>query len=288
MNTTERFTRREVQRLLDVTEKQLDYWERLRFVSPRKAAGEKAEKSYDFRDLLSLRTAKQLIEQGVPANRLRRSLAVLQQKLAEVQTPLTELRILSNGRDVIVETHGARLEPLSGQFVLNFDARELGEKLRVMPERSADDWFALALQYEADPETFAEAADAYERVLAADPRRTDALINLGTLYYEQANLDKAADCFRRAVELEPGNALAHFNLGSLLDEAGQLGPARDHLQIAVRLDPHHADAHYNLAIIFEKLGAFREAGRHWQRYIELDPTSPWCQYARERLASRPR
>src|SRR2546427_8623789 len=71
MNTTERFTRREVQRLLDVTEKQLDYWEHLRFVSPRKAAGEKAEKSYDFRDLLSLRTAKQLIEQGVPANRLR-------------------------------------------------------------------------------------------------------------------------------------------------------------------------------------------------------------------------
>ena len=288
MNTTERFTRREVQRLLDVTEKQLDYWERLRFVSPRKAAGEKAEKSYDFRDLLSLRTAKQLIEQGVPANRLRRSLAALQQKLAEVQTPLTELRILSNGRDVIVETHGARLEPLSGQFVLNFDARELGEKLRVMPERSADDWFVLALQYEADPETFAEAADAYERVLAADPRRTDALINLGTLYYEQTNLDKAADCFRRAVELEPGNALAHFNLGSLLDEAGQLGRARDHLQIAVRLDPQHADAHYNLAIIFEKLGAFREAGRHWQRYIELDPTSPWCQYARERLASQPR
>jgi tetratricopeptide (TPR) repeat protein len=288
MNTTERFTRREVQRLLDVTEKQLDYWEHLRFVSPRRAPGEKAEKSYDFRDLLSLRTAKQLIEQGVPANRLRRSLAALQQKLAEVRTPLTELRILSNGRDVIVETHGARLEPLSGQFVLNFDARELGEKLRVMPERSADDWFVLALQYEADPETFAEAADAYERVLAADPRRTEALINLGTLYYEQANFDKAADCFRRAVELEPGNALAHFNLGSLLDEAGQLGPARDHLQIAVRLDPHHADAHYNLAIIFEKLGAFREAGRHWQRYIELDPTSPWCQYARERLASRPR
>ncbi len=279
MNTTERFTRREVQRLLDVTEKQLDYWEHL-------PPGEKAEKSYDFRDLLSLRTAKQLIEQGVPANRLRRSLAALQQKLAEVQTPLTELRILSNGRDVIVETHGARLEPLSGQFVLNFDARELGEKLRVMPERSADDWFVLALQYEADPETFAEAADAYERVLAADPRRTEALINLGTLYYEQTNFDKAADCFRRAVELEPGNALAHFNLGSLLDEAGQLGRARDHLQIAVRLDSHHADAHYNLAIIFEKLGAFREAGRHWQRYIELDPTSPWCQYARERLASR--
>src|SRR5258708_16301493 len=243
MNTTERFTRREVQRLLDVTEKQLDYWEHLRFVSPRRAPGEKAEKSYDFRDLLSLRTAKQLIEQGVPANRLRRSLAALKQKLAEVQTPLTELRILSNGRDVIVETHGGRLEPLSGQFVLNFDARELGEKLRVMPERSADDWFVLALQYEADPETFAEAADAYERVLAADPRRTDALINLGTLYYEQTNFDKSADCFRRAVELEPGTALAPFNLGSLLDEDEHLALSLDHLQIYMLLNPHTSNPH---------------------------------------------
>src|SRR5260370_3184851 len=274
MGATDRFTRTEFQRLLDVTDKQLNYWERLHLVSPRKGG---AEKFYDFRDLITLRTAKQLIEKGVSPNRLRRSLVALHEKLSQVRAPLPELRILANGRDVIVEHDGARLEPISGQFVLNFDARELGEKLRVMPERSAEDWFALALQYEADPETFAEAADAYERVLAADPRRIDALINLGTLYYEQTNLDKAADCFRRAVELEPGNALAHFNLGSLLDEAGQLGPARDHLQIAVRLDPHHADAHYNLAIIFEKLGAFREAGRHWQRYIELDPTSPWCQ-----------
>lgn len=286
MNAAERFTRREVQRLLDVTEKQLDYWERLRLVSPRKGPGEKGEKSYDFRDLLSLRTAKQLIEQGVPANRLRRSLAALQQQLSEVQTPLTELRILSNGRDIVVETEGARLEPISGQFVLNFDVRELREKVRVMPERSVEDWFDLALQYETDSETWAEAAAAYERVLATDPHRTDALINLGTLYYEQANLDKAAECFRRAVEHEPGSALAHFNLGSLLDEEGHIAEARNHLEKAVHLDPSHADTHYNLAFVYEKLGAFREARRHWQRYVELDPASPWCDYARERLAAR--
>ena len=42
MGTTERFTRREVQRILDVTEKQVDYWERLGLVSPRKGRGKKA------------------------------------------------------------------------------------------------------------------------------------------------------------------------------------------------------------------------------------------------------
>src|SRR6202790_1894168 len=159
MGATDRFTRREFQRLLDVTDKQLNYWERLQLVSPRKGG---TEKSYDFRDLISLRTAKQLIEKGVPAGRLRRSLVALNQKLSEVQVPLTELRILSNGRDVIVERDGARLEPLSGQFVLNFDTRELRDKVSFMPERSAADWLTLAQQYESDPDSHSQAIDAYQ------------------------------------------------------------------------------------------------------------------------------
>ena len=145
---TDRFSRREFLRLLDITDKQLSYWEKAGIVSPRKAAG---EDFYDFRDLISLRTAKQLIQSGVSANRLRLALAALNQKLSKVEKPLTELRILSNGRDVIVDHEGAHLEPISGQFVLNFDTRELRDKVRVMPERNVSDWFALALQYESDP-----------------------------------------------------------------------------------------------------------------------------------------
>src|ERR1700694_3766371 len=142
MGATERFTRREFQRILEVTDKQLAYWEKLGLVSPRK---NREEKFYDFRDPISLRTAKQLIESGVSANRLRRSLVALNQKLSEVKAPLTELRILANGRDVIVERDGARPEPISGQFVLNFDTRDLSDKIRYMPERGPEDWYALAL-----------------------------------------------------------------------------------------------------------------------------------------------
>jgi len=283
MGATDRFTRTEFQRLLDVTDKQLNYWERLHLVSPRKGG---AEKFYDFRDLITLRTAKQLIEKGVSANRLRRSLVALNEKLSQVQAPLTELRIMANGRDVIVEHDGARLEPISGQFVLNFDTRELRDKVRVMPERSAEDWFALALQYEADPASRAEAIDAYHRVLSKNPAHVDALINLGMLSYDGGDLEKAADCFRRAVALEEGNAVARFNLGSVLDEMGELEEARQHLRLAVRLDPRYADAHYNLAFVCEKLSARAEARQHWQLYVELDPGSPWCDYARQRLASK--
>jgi tetratricopeptide (TPR) repeat protein len=226
---TDRFSRREFLRLLDITDKQLAYWEKLGIVSPRKAAG---DDFYDFRDLISLRTAKQLIQSGVSANRLRLALAALNQKLSKVEQPLTELRILSNGRDIIVDHDGAHLEPISGQFVLNFDTRELRDKVRVMPERNANDWFALALQYESDPETHLQAIDAYRRVLAITPTNVEALINLGMLSYEQGDLENASACFLRAVTGDPNNSVAHFNLGSVLDELGHLEAARRHLRVA--------------------------------------------------------
>jgi tetratricopeptide (TPR) repeat protein len=283
MGPTDRFSPDEVQRILGLTGKQLDYWDRLRLVSPRR---DKGIRSYDFRDLIGLRTVKQLSEKGVPANRLQRALAALREKLSQVQAPLAELRILSDGRDVIVERGGSRLKPISGQFVLNFETRELDERVRVMSGRSADDWLALALEYEADGNKKAEAIEAYERALFVDAQRIDAVINCGTLYYERGNLERASEYFLRALELDEENALAHFNLGSVLEEVGEMEEARRHLRQAVRLDPDYSDAHYNLAFVCEKLSAFAEAREHWQAYVKLEPVGPWCSYARQRLASQ--
>jgi tetratricopeptide (TPR) repeat protein len=282
MGAKDRFSSEDVQRVLGLTGKQLEYWDRLRLVSPRKESG---NRFYDFRDLIGLRTVKQLIEEGVPANRLRRALGALREKLAQVHRPLSELRVLSDGKDIVVESGGARLEPLSGQFVLNFEIRELGEKLHVMTGPDADEWLATALECEAEGSTRAEAIEAYDHALSIDPQKVDALLNCGTLCYEEGNLKKAAEYFGRALQIDPENALAHFNLGSVLEEVGRLEAARLHLRHAVRLDPGYPDAHYNLAFVCEKLGAQNEAQRHWQAYIALDPLSSWCGYARQRLAS---
>ena len=282
MGPSDRFSPENVQRILGLTAKQLDYWDRLRLVSPQK---EQENRFYDFRDLIGLRTVKQLIAEGVPANRLRRALTALREKLVQVQAPLTELRILSDGKDVVVERHGARLEPLSGQFVLNFETRDLGEKVRVIAERNADEWLALALEYEADKKTRTEAMEAYDRALCVDPTKVDALLNCGTLHYEDGNFEKAVEYFARAISLQPESALAHFNLGSVLEELGNLEPARKHLRQAVRLDPNYPDAQYNLAYVCEKLLAFAEAREHWVEYLKLDPVGPWSDYARQRLSS---
>ena len=100
-----------------------------------------------------MRTVKQLLENGVSANRLQRALSALNDKLSQVQTPLSQLRILSDGKDVVVQQGAARLEPVSGQFVLNFETRELDESVRFIAKRTAADWLEMALSYEGDKET---------------------------------------------------------------------------------------------------------------------------------------
>lgn len=281
MGARDRFKLEDAQRILGLTRKQLDYWDRLRLVSPQTDQG---VRYYDFRDLIGLRTIKQLLEKGVSATRLQRALSALNEKLSQVKTPLSELRILSDGKEVLVEQGAARLEPLSGQFVLNFETRELDESVRFIAQRSADDWLAMALSYEADKKTRAEAIDAYDHCVAVEPHNVDALLNCGTLYYEDGNFEKAAEYFQRALAAQPQNPLVHFNLGSVLDEMGELEESRRHLRRAVILDPSFCDAHYNLAFVCDKLHAFGEAREHWQAYVKLDPIGPWSVYARQRLA----
>jgi len=235
--------------------------------------------------LIGLRTVKQLSAEGVPANRLRRALNALREELSQAEAPISELRVLSDGKDVVVEHGGARLEPLSGQFVLNFETREIKEQVRVLTGHSADDWFAAALQYEADGRRDTDAIDAYERALLVDPNKIEVLLNCGTLHYEIGNLAKATEYFQRVLAQERQNSLAHFNLGSVLEELGRPVLAREHLREAVRLNPRYADAHYNLAFVCEKLASFKEAREHWLAYVNLEPAGPWAGYAQKRLAA---
>jgi tetratricopeptide (TPR) repeat protein len=285
MAVTDRFSPTDVQRIVGLTRKQLEYWDRLRLVSPREQHG---TRYYDFRDLIGLRTVKQLLAKGVSASRLQRAIHALNEKLDQVQAPLSQLRILFDGKDVMVEQGGVRLEPVSGQFALNFETRELDETVQFVVKCSAKDWFEMALSYETDKETRSEAINAYNRCIEADPHHGDALLNCGTLHYEDGDFEKASEFFRRALAAHPQNPLAYYNLGSVLEELGQLEEARRHLRLALKLDPGYCDAHYNLAFVCEKLRAFAEAREHWQIYIQLDPVGPWSNRARERLAAAPR
>jgi tetratricopeptide (TPR) repeat protein len=286
------FTRSDVLRMLGITPGQLRSWERLELVQPRTLSDQKV---YGFSDLVSLRALKQLKEQHIPAGVLRQAVEALRRQLAEVDIPLTELRLRSNRGRVVVEYQGRVIEPVSGQLVMNFETHPGSENISAMPatggrEPSApvagfEDDFTLALRYESCPELRLQAIAAYRRVIERLPEAVEPRLNLGTLLYEQGDRAGAAEQFRSAVRLAPRNPLAHFNLGTVLEDLGELEGAARHLGEALRLKPEHADAHYNLARVCEKLNAYLEAREHWRRYLQLDPNSPWAAYARQRLGS---
>src|SRR6266446_8022886 len=94
-----RYTRNEVERMMGVTRRELDYWTRLRLVLPRARWG---ERFFNFSDLVALETIKRLAARKVPARRIRRAVTILQTELGTAATPLSKLRISTNGKQVVV------------------------------------------------------------------------------------------------------------------------------------------------------------------------------------------
>jgi len=82
-------------------------------VAPRFPQKEKGIRYYDFRDLIGLRTVKQLVENGVPANRLRERWPRCAKSLLTRRLAFGVASTFRRG-SVIVERGGTRLEPLSG------------------------------------------------------------------------------------------------------------------------------------------------------------------------------
>ena len=278
-----RYTRNEVERMMGVTRRELDYWTRLRLVLPRARWG---ERFFNFSDLVALETIKRLAARKVPARRIRRAVNILQSELGSVQTPLSMLRISTNGKQVVVypPVAAARpFEPLTGQFVLNFETSELAKKIHAMASRSAEEWFEFGMMCDSNTESLEQAAQAYRRAVEAAPDWVEARINLGTTMYQMGRMDEAREHFSAAVEFEPENALAEFNLGCVLEQLGKTEEAILHLARSIELVPSLGDAHLNLALAYEKGGQVQAALRHLSLYVRYEPNGPWADFARARI-----
>ncbi len=281
--------REDVRRILSVTERQLRAWEKQGLVAP----GE----SFGFSDLLALKTLKKLRELRIPPARIQRAVASLKSKLEDIDYPLAQLRMAAEGRQITVNVSGNRMDPISGQLLFDFDAKEI-EKLRAFPvkaepadsssdssarERIAEHWFQRGLALEETGAPAEDAIAAYRKAVESNPNAAGALVNLGTIAFRAHKLKEAETWYARAMEADPEYPLAHFNLGNLHDEQGNGDSARKHYLEAIRLNPRYADAYFNLALLCERNGELLQSIAHWQTYLKLDPSSSWAGAARKQL-----
>lgn len=87
-----------------------------------------------------------------------------------------------------------------------------------------------------------DAAAAFRRALARDPRRPDVWNNLGVVLIRAGDKDGGLAAFREALALAPTDPEANRNLAVALDRRGELGEARRHYRaFLAAAPPDHPD-----------------------------------------------
>ena len=283
------YTAAEVARLFELPESRVRYWSQTGFISPSIRRG--ARRFYTFRDLISIKVAKELLDAGLPLQRVRRSLDALRYHLPRVDSPLARLRIRSDRDRILVEEGDTTFEATTGQLLLDFDIDKLRDRVAevlTLPwvggarEDTPDGATADVSAYEAfqrglaeeeqwdgvtlgDPR-FVAAIAAYERAVDLDPNFAAAWTNLGSLLALTADLDRARDCFDQALRTDPDQPEAQCNLAELALRAGEIDVAISGFRQVLRTDPDQLEAHYGLARALLEVGGKGQALAHLERF----------------------
>jgi DNA-binding transcriptional MerR regulator len=286
---TDVFSPREVAKLLGLTPARLRSLEKAQIVAP--SAMRNGRKAYTFQDLIALRATHELLAKHVRVKDVALAIGALRRALPRVTRPLQELRIMSDGRRVVVQAEDGTFEPVSGQMVLDFRIEGLrSDVVRLLrPDtpgaraRSAYDLYMRASTLDEDPATFDEAEGLYKKAIDLDPQLAIAYTNLGNIRFRRGDEPGAEKLYLRALELDDRQPEAHYNLGYVMLERGFAGRAVTYFEAAIKSDPRFADAHFNLAMAYEALFDKARARGHWRRYLEIEPTGTWADIARDHL-----
>ena len=112
--------------------------------------------------------------------------------------------------------------------------------------------------------SFRESAESYNR--------------LGTLHYQQGDMDKAIQAFENALKRSPHHKTAKQNLNQLYRQKAfnalkrrAFDEATPYFQKAIRLDPENATTYRIMGDGYALASEFRQAITHYQKALELAP-----------------
>lgn len=186
---------------------------------------------------------------AVPAaDRLHYPLAMAYRKLGDLETARRHLAARGSVGLAIADP---RLDAL--------EALKTGERVHLLRGRQA---FAAG--------RYAEAAEAFEIAVAADPASGRARVNLAAALAALGDSEAAIRQLRAALEQDADNGTAHFNLGQLL-AASEPETSLEHLRRAASLLAADGAVHRTLAEALRARGLTEEALEH---YVEATAWSP--------------
>jgi len=274
MTSGQTYSARDVAQIVGISESRVRYWAQTGVVGPSQKLDGRA--AYTFQDLIGVKAAKDLLDGGLSLQRARKNLEALRAQLG-ADRKLANVRVRSDGDNVVVSDNGASFEPLTGQLVMDFQLDDLQGRLATLTAalpttraESAWAWFVEGGEHEARGDDD-RALIAYQKALEGDPALAAAHTNLGNLYYRRGERGEARAAYEEALALDPEQPEARYNLANLLDDVGERDAARMEWTRVVAACPEFADAHYNLALACARDGDEDAARLHLKRYLGLVP-----------------
>jgi Flp pilus assembly protein TadD len=163
--------------------------------------------------------------------------------------------------------------------------KELRRAVTIYPEY-ASAWSALgeALGELSRP---AEARDAWERAIQADPNYVKPYFLLARLAIQEGRMEDAAGITDRALKARYTQSLSVYFYNAVANLAlGRLEPAEQSARKAVELDPTHLfpKAEDLLGTVLAAKGDRQGALEHLKKYLEVSPKAEDAQMVKQRIA----
>jgi predicted AlkP superfamily phosphohydrolase/phosphomutase/Tfp pilus assembly protein PilF len=94
--------------------------------------------------------------------------------------------------------------------------------------------------------------------------------NIAALHFEAGRYKEAAAAYRRLLADDPKDASLHTSLAGTLGAMGEYDEAIKHLEMATRLDPLNVEAYHNRAVILERQGRKQQAIELYRRAVKYN------------------
>jgi len=116
------------------------------------------------------------------------------------------------------------------------------------------------------------AESTWKRSLAINPDNAPVLNNLGMVAGKRKQYDQAIKFFQRAMELRPKSTDPHLNLGRVYRLMGLAGPAESQLRQALAISPFDSRVRNELGQLLVAEGRTDEAENQFRASISIEPS----------------
>ena len=116
-----------------------------------------------------------------------------------------------------------------------------------------------------------DAASAFEKVIALDPRQENIYLLLGNMYMQKDKLDKALTVYKKLVKNFPGSYVGYFYLGKIYSTRDMLDEAENAFLKTIELNPELEEPRFELLNLYDKLGKKEKIDQLYQDILRKNP-----------------